>query len=169
MMKYSEIYYMEFALFESPIGTFKLSAENGEIVNIKLPGWAGEIKSDKNAVNPSVKNGMLKVCSFLENYFAGKKQPWKGKQTPKGTDFYTKVWQETTSVPFGTTINYNALGQKAGRQNAARAVGSAMARNPLPILVPCHRVITSDLKLGGYGGGLDMKHWLLKHEGIILG
>ena len=159
---------MEFTLFESPIGTFKLSAENGEIVYIQLPGWDGETATHNNAVKPTNKNGLLEAYKFIENYFNGEKETWRGKQIPTGTEFYTKVWQETTSVPFGSTISYNALGQKAGRMNTARAVGSAMARNPLPILVPCHRVITSDLKLGGFGGGLDMKRWLLKHEGILL-
>ena len=159
---------MDFALFNSPIGTLKLSADNGQIVNIQLPGWDGETKTDKNAVKPTKENGLLEACTFLEDYFAGKKVTWQGRQIPEGTEFYTKVWQATSEVPFGTTISYNALGQKAGRQGAARAVGSAMARNPLPILVPCHRVITSDLKLGGFGGGLDMKRWLLKHEGIVL-
>ncbi len=159
---------MEYALFNSPIGTLKLSAKNGQIISIQLPGWEGENKTDKNAVKPTKENGLLEAYTFLEGYFAGKKLSWQGKQIPAGTEFYKKVWQAAAEVPFGSTISYNALGQKAGRHGAARAVGSAMARNPLPILVPCHRVITSDLKLGGFGGGLDMKRWLLKHEGIVL-
>ncbi|NQU05275.1 MAG: methylated-DNA--[protein]-cysteine S-methyltransferase [Calditrichaeota bacterium] len=76
------------------------------------------------------------------------------------------VWKSLVEVPFGETISYGELAKRAGSPRAARAVGAAMARNPIPILVPCHRVITSSGKLGGFGGGLDMKRWLLRHEGI---
>ncbi len=79
-----------------------------------------------------------------------------------------KVWQCTAEIPFGSTLSYGELAEKAGYPRAARAVGMAMQRNSIPILVPCHRVMGSNGNLTGFGGGLDVKRWLLEHEGVIV-
>lgn len=82
-----------------------------------------------------------------------------------GTPFQLRVWQELRKVPYGTTISYRELARRVGSPKAFRAVGQANAVNPLPIIIPCHRVINADGALGGYSSGLDRKFWLLRHEG----
>jgi methylated-DNA-[protein]-cysteine S-methyltransferase len=84
-----------------------------------------------------------------------------------GTPFQVKVWQELQRIPYGDTISYKELARRAGSPQASRAAGQANGRNPVPIIVPCHRVISADGKLGGYNSGLDKKRWLLKHEGAM--
>lgn len=82
-----------------------------------------------------------------------------------GTPFQRRVWRTLRSIPAGSTISYGALAARIGAPRAVRAVGSANGANPIPLVLPCHRVIASDGSLGGYGGGLPMKEWLLRHEG----
>jgi methylated-DNA-[protein]-cysteine S-methyltransferase len=84
---------------------------------------------------------------------------------PRGTPFQERVWRALLRVPFGATCSYGDLARAAGRPGAARAVGGANHANPIALIVPCHRVIAADGTLGGYGGGLDKKAWLLRHEG----
>ena len=85
-----------------------------------------------------------------------------------GTEFQQQVWQELRSIPFGQTVSYGDLARSIGKPSAVRAVGAANGDNPVSIIVPCHRVIGSDGGLTGYGGGLERKQWLLKHEGGLL-
>ena len=85
----------------------------------------------------------------------------------QGTPFQVKVWQELQRIPYGTTISYKELARRAGSPLACRAAGQANGRNPVPIIVPCHRVIAADGSLGGYSSGLDRKRWLLEHEGAM--
>jgi methylated-DNA-[protein]-cysteine S-methyltransferase len=152
---------------DTPIGKLQLIGDYDRLVKILLP----------NSEYILTNNVQLDICSsndpcfketkdFIERYFRGEPVSWQGNPIPDYGDFYSKVWKELVKVPFGKTISYGELAARAGSPRAARAVGSAMANNPIPILVPCHRVITSDGKLGGFGGGLDMKRWLLRHEGI---
>lgn len=85
-----------------------------------------------------------------------------------GTEFQRRVWRELTTIPFGRTASYQDVARAIGRPQAVRAVGAANGRNPISIIVPCHRVVGSDGRLTGYGGGLWRKEWLLKHEGAVL-
>jgi methylated-DNA-[protein]-cysteine S-methyltransferase len=102
----------------------------------------------------------------LQEYFDGKRQQFALSLAPPGTPFQQRVWQELQHVPFGTTLTYRALALRLGLPGAARAVGHANGRNPLAIVIPCHRVIGSDGQLRGYAGGLALKQRLLQHEGI---
>ncbi|MBT3232330.1 MAG: methylated-DNA--[protein]-cysteine S-methyltransferase [Calditrichaeota bacterium] len=104
------------------------------------------------------------VVHFITDYFQGKTKHWEIKSPLGGTEFRENVWNLLTNVAFGTTVSYSELAAMADRPGAARAVGSAMANNPIPILVPCHRVLHADGGLGGFGGGLDAKEWLLNFE-----
>ena len=100
----------------------------------------------------------------LAEYFAGQRQQFDVPFKRSGTPFQQRVWQELVRIPFGTTITYAQLAQRIGQPTAARAVGHANGRNPISIIVPCHRVIGADGKLTGYAGGIDNKQWLLAWE-----
>lgn len=100
----------------------------------------------------------------LDEYFAGQRQEFDIPLKLSGTSFQNRVWQELARIPFGTTITYAELARRIGQPTAARAVGHANAKNPLSILIPCHRVIATSGQLTGYAGGLLRKQWLLDHE-----
>jgi methylated-DNA-[protein]-cysteine S-methyltransferase len=108
------------------------------------------------------------VAEQLAEYFAGRRREFDLPLAPRGTDFQRAVWSELVRVPYGSTISYGELAGRVGRARASRAVGGANNRNPLPIVVPCHRVIGADGSLTGYGGGLDRKRALLALEGVPL-
>jgi O-6-methylguanine DNA methyltransferase len=107
------------------------------------------------------------VKKELAAYFAGVPTDFAALTLdPRGTPFQLRVWQELRRIPRGETISYRELAARVGTPKASRAVGQANAANPIPLLIPCHRVIASDGSLGGYSSGLDRKRWLLKHEGV---
>jgi methylated-DNA-[protein]-cysteine S-methyltransferase len=103
----------------------------------------------------------------LSEYFAGRRRHFELPLAPQGTDFQRGVWWELASIPFGGTISYAELAQRVGRPTATRAVGAANGRNPIPIVLPCHRVIGADGSLTGFGGGLPTKQFLLQLEGAL--
>jgi methylated-DNA-[protein]-cysteine S-methyltransferase len=102
----------------------------------------------------------------LQEYFLGQRQAFTLSLAPPGTPFQLRVWQELQRIPFGTTLTYRELAQRLGMPQAARAVGHANGRNPLAIVIPCHRLIGSDGQLRGYAGGIALKQRLLQHEGV---
>lgn len=103
----------------------------------------------------------------LEAYFAGQLREFNLPLAPRGTPFQLATWRELWKIPYGETITYAELARRIGRPRAVRAVGAANGRNPLAIVVPCHRVIGSNGRLVGYGGGLDIKRKLLEIEGVL--
>lgn len=107
---------------------------------------------------------MQEAVTQLNDYFLGKRKDFTFKLNPKGTEFQQKVWQELLQIPYGKTMSYMDLSKKLGDVKAIRAVASANGKNPIWIVVPCHRVIGSDGSLTGYAGGLWRKKWLLEHE-----
>ena len=108
------------------------------------------------------------VRDQLKDYFAKKRTKFELKLDLQGTDFQKKVWTELCKIPYGKMASYGQIAQRVGNPKAARAVGSANHRNPLWIIVPCHRVIGAKGKLTGYAGGLEVKAYLLQHEGALL-
>jgi methylated-DNA-[protein]-cysteine S-methyltransferase len=104
----------------------------------------------------------------LREYFQGQRQSFTLPLTPPGTPFQQRVWQELQRIPFGTTLTYRQLAERLGMPQAARAVGHANGRNPLAIVIPCHRLIGSDGQLRGYASGIALKQRLLEHEGVQL-
>lgn len=104
----------------------------------------------------------------LDEYFAGTREQFDLPLRPRGTDFQQRVWTGLLQIPFGATSTYGGLAARLGDRQASRAVGLANGKNPISIIVPCHRVIGADGSLTGYGGGLDRKLWLLRHEGALL-
>jgi methylated-DNA-[protein]-cysteine S-methyltransferase len=105
----------------------------------------------------------------FEEYFRGDRQEFSLSLEPVGTEFQKRVWRQLTTIPYGTTTTYLDIAKAVGNEKAVRAVGAANGQNPISIIVPCHRVIGSDGKLTGYGGGLWRKEWLLNHEGGLHG
>ena len=150
---------METAYFETPIGLAEIKGdENGlasiSVLNEKKPeGIIPEVLEDA-------------VYQFQE-YFEGKRQNFTLKLNPEGTDFQKKVWEKLKTIPFGKTVSYLELSKQLGDVKAIRAVAAANGKNPLWIVVPCHRVIGSNGDLVGYAGGLSRKKWLLEHESPV--
>jgi len=156
-------------ILDTPIGRIGILVRDGMLELIELmPDDYSNDMGEETTPGLIDEQPFRAVKEFLDRYFAGELEVWKLDRLPPGGQFYQKVWRILTTIRFGETISYGALAALAGNPGSARAVGSAMARNPLPILIPCHRVIASNGGLGGYGGGLDMKRWLLRHEGVEL-
>lgn len=147
---------METAFIQSPLGITKIvgNADGITIISIRSEG----------EISTKIPKNLKECVSQLREYFDGQRQDFNFKMNPQGTDFQQKVWQELLNIPFGKTMSYLDLSKKLGDVKAIRAVASANGRNPLWIVVPCHRVIGTDGSLTGYAGGLWRKKWLLEHE-----
>ena len=147
---------METCFINSPLGITKIVGDENGIAEISI--------LSEGEVSKTIPLELQEAVSQLGDYFDGKRQNFNFKLNPKGTDFQQKVWQELLHIPFGKTISYLDLSKKLGDVKAIRAVASANGKNPLWIVVPCHRVIGTDGSLTGYAGGLWRKKWLLEHE-----
>lgn len=147
---------MKTCFINSPLGITKIVGDENGIAEIA-------ILSEGN-LSKTIPLELQEAAAQLSNYFDGKRKHFNFKLNPKGTDFQQKVWQELLQIPFGKTISYLDLSKKLGDVKAIRAVASANGKNPLWIVVPCHRVIGTDGSLTGYAGGLWRKKWLLEHE-----
>jgi methylated-DNA-[protein]-cysteine S-methyltransferase len=151
------------ARFESPIGSLKITAEEKGIVSIGFVEKSGLMRPrpEKAPQGPAV----LKDClAQLDEYFRGRRKSFSVPLSLEGTAYQKKVWAALRRIPFGETATYGEIAAAAGNRRAGRAVGGANHRNPVSIIVPCHRVIGADGRLTGYGGGLWRKEWLLAHE-----
>ena len=147
-----------------------------QTVYIKTPLGTAEIIGDENGVSAitvlntekelstEIPDNLKLAVSELNEYFDSKRTDFTLTLQPQGTDFQKKVWQELRNIPFGKTISYMDLAKKLGDIKVIRAAASANGKNPLWIVIPCHRVIGSDGSLTGYAGGLWRKKWLLEHE-----
>lgn len=143
---------------DSPLGRLRLVANEGELTGVYLPVQTA----------PGAPEGRMRVleraAAQLAEYFAGERREFDVPLGPRGTAFQQRVWGQLGRIPFGETRSYGELAHALGRPSASRAVGAANGRNPISILVPCHRVIAGSGALTGYAGGLDAKRWLLAHE-----
>ena len=147
---------METAFIESPLGITKIGGDENGISEISV--------LSEGAITAEIPAQLQECVSQLREYFYGQRRHFDFKMNPQGTEFQQRVWQELLNIPFGKTISYLDLSKKLGDVKAIRAVASANGRNPLWIVVPCHRVIGTDGSLTGYAGGLWRKKWLLEHE-----
>jgi methylated-DNA-[protein]-cysteine S-methyltransferase len=147
---------MQTAFINSPLGITKIVGDENGIAIISILS-EGELSTN-------IPNELQEAVNQLQEYFSGKRIDFTFKLNPKGTDFQQKVWQELGKIPFGKTITYLDLAKKLGDPKVIRAAASANGKNPLWIVVPCHRVIGADGSLTGYAGGLWRKKWLLEHE-----
>ncbi len=151
---------------KSPIGVLTLLADDQCLVSIL---WPGEVfLGDKNIKFVNAKNNpvLMETEIQLTEYFKGKRKVFDLPIEFNGTDFQNKVWKNLVKIPYGTVNSYLDIAKKIKQPKACRAVGAANGRNPLPIVVPCHRVIGSSGKLTGFAGGLKSKSILLDLEGI---
>ena len=144
----------------SPLGCLQLTAENEAVIGVEFVSTPAPNVGD---------SPVLELCQRqLEAYFAGTLTEFTIPLSVSGTDFQIRVWHELQRIPFGTTLSYGGLAQRIGNPKASRAVGGANNRNPIAIIIPCHRVIGVRGELTGYAGGLDRKEALLEHEKRIV-
>lgn len=159
------IYYTQ---IKTQIGNLGLVRDDDSFLRVYLPNE--EISKQilqKKHPNENIiedKSGFEDVINQLGEYFDGKRKYFKIKTKMKISPFYKKALAEVAKVPYGVTASYSQIAHRLNNPKAARAVGSANARNPLPIIIPCHRIIANNGKLGGYAGGLTMKKYLLEFE-----
>ena len=149
-------------VMSSPVGKLTLVASKNGLVAIDLRNNAKQVVTAKDASAQSI---LLKTKKQLEQYFAGKRTSFDVALDLVGTEFQVKAWRALCRIPFGKTITYGQQASNIKKPKAFRAVGSANGKNPIPIIVPCHRVVASDGSLGGYSLGLKMKKQLLALEG----
>ena len=144
------------AYYNSPIGLIHVIASNSAIARCSFVKQKSEIEHLTPFLN--------RVLEQFDEYFQGRRLEFNLALTTGGTNFQRKVWQALQSIPYGTTITYKELAEMIDQVKAIRAVASANAKNPISLIIPCHRVIGSDGKLHGYGGGLEKKGWLIDFE-----
>ncbi len=150
-MKPSKAYYL------SPIGTVEIVGTADSVLALHFV--AGEPQADSRLP------GALKTCvKQIDEYFKGDRKDFSLPLKVEGTEFQRKVWRQLKRIPYGAVASYGEVARAIGRPTACRAVGSANHRNPIAIIIPCHRVIGADGSLTGYGGGLWRKEWLLNFE-----
>jgi methylated-DNA-[protein]-cysteine S-methyltransferase len=169
------IYYTE---MKCPLGTLVLESDGKALTRVRLPGepkpaaTAGKGKGTGKGTGDADRvrdpKPFAVAIAQLQEYFAGDRRKFDLPLAPHGTPFQLKVWRELRKIPYGRTISYAVLAHRAGNDRACRAVGAANGRNPLPIIVPCHRVIGANGSLTGFGGGIEAKRRLLKLEGAAV-
>ena len=150
---------------QSPIGRLLLTSDGRHLTGLYMDvGRSMPISRDW--VEDGAAGPLAAAIEQLQEYFAGTRRRFDLPLQLQGTEFQQRVWRELTEIPYGETWSYGQLAKRIGMPGASRAVGLANGRNPLSILVPCHRVIGANGSLTGYGGGLERKQWLLAHEGL---
>lgn len=144
------------ANIQTPLGIVSITADENGITEISI--------SEEGEVSTEIPSVLQEAITQLKEYFDGKRTNFNLKLNPKGTEFQQKVWKALLDIPYGKTCSYMDLSKKLRDIKAIRAVASANGKNPLWIVIPCHRVIGTDGSLTGYAGGLALKKWLLEHE-----
>lgn len=155
---------MWFDELKTPIGTLQVACDDSGLryvlfENKKYDAPNREDWKPDKSITKEARQQLLQ-------YFAGERETFDLQLNPSGTEFQMQTWNMLAKIPFGETWSYSQLANKMGSPKAVRAVGAANGRNPIPIILPCHRVIGSNGTLTGFGGGLPTKQWLLEHEGI---
>jgi methylated-DNA-[protein]-cysteine S-methyltransferase len=147
---------METCYIKTPLGNARIAGDENGVSEIS--------PLDEGTISEVIPAILKEAITQLQEYFQGKRTDFTFKLNPKGTDFQQKVWQELRRIPYGKSVSYLDLSKKLGDVKAIRAAASANGKNPIWIVVPCHRVIGTDGSLTGYAGGLWRKKWLLEHE-----
>jgi methylated-DNA-[protein]-cysteine S-methyltransferase len=150
--------------YTSPIGTILLEAEDGLLTVVS---FRDDVSNTETSISASP---ILSTTSKqLDEYFAGTRKQFDLPLQPAGTAFQQKVWNQLVKIPYAETVTYLHMAKRLGNVKAIRAAASANGKNPIGIIIPCHRVVGADGKLTGYAGGLHRKQWLLEHEAKIAG
>jgi methylated-DNA-[protein]-cysteine S-methyltransferase len=147
----------------TPIGELTLTGPDIVLTGIYFPG-----RRDGRDGRDGRSEILDEACRQLTEYFAGKRSTFDVPLAASGTEFEHRVWALLRGIPYGSTTSYGELAKRLGDPSQARAVGAANGKNPIPIIVPCHRVIGANGDLTGFGGGIERKRWLLQHEGALL-
>ena len=159
-------------MIDTPVGELLLTATAEGLTGVHFqkasgghrpePGW-----QRARALSGAASSAIAAARAELDAYFAGKLTKFTLPLAATGTPFQQRVWTALRDIAFGETISYLELARRLGDPKAVRAVGGANGRNPIPVIVPCHRVIGADGSLTGFGGGIERKRWLLRHEGAL--
>lgn len=144
--------------FDSPVGALYLQADDSHLTRVSFT------PSDEDYPQHTRQPVLTRAKQELTAYFEQGQRDFTVPLKPSGTDFQNRVWRALLTIPFGQTQSYGQIAQKINRPKAARAVGMANNKNPIVIIIPCHRVIGASGQMVGYGGGLSLKEWLLNHE-----
>jgi len=161
-----------FTRFPSPLGELVLTASETALTGVYFPTSPfvpprHEVERGPGGEAPRGEV-LARARQQLSEYFARTRTTFELPLDPTGTPFELRVWEELRAIPFGATRSYGEIARRLGDVRLTRAVGAANGKNPIPILVPCHRVVGAKGELTGFGGGLDRKRWLLEHEGALL-
>jgi methylated-DNA-[protein]-cysteine S-methyltransferase len=157
-------------VLDTPIGPLTLVATDAGLHEIHFPGGRGTAgerppEADRTASpDRPVHPVLAATVEQLEEYFAGRRQDFDLPLAPTGTPFQLTAWRALCEIPYAATVSYGEQARRLGDPNKTRAVGAANGQNPIPIVIPCHRVVGAGGKLVGFGGGLETKAWLLDHE-----
>jgi methylated-DNA-[protein]-cysteine S-methyltransferase len=154
-----ELFWIEMSV---PVGKFIIFADDKAVTRIELSA------KHRPAGKPRPNDILRRAEKQLAEYFSGKREMFDLPLAPTGTEFQMRVWNALAKIPFGQTRTYGQIAKALKKPLAARAVGAACGQNPLSIVIPCHRVVGATGSLTGFGGGLSMKEWLLKHEGALM-
>jgi methylated-DNA-[protein]-cysteine S-methyltransferase len=168
MARRTEVQGLTYALLPTPVGALTLAASATGLRYILWPNDEPTRVPGGAEVGDASAHPILAVAARqLEEYFAGERTEFDVPLEPQGTEFQLACWQALRTIPYGQTVSYGEQARRLGDVNKSRAVGAANGRNPLSIIVPCHRVVGSDGSLTGFGGGIEAKAWLLAHESGI--
>ncbi|WP_220748533.1 methylated-DNA--[protein]-cysteine S-methyltransferase [Jannaschia sp. AI_61] len=152
---------------DGPYGPLLIAGTEAGLTHIRLPTEGTAQAPDADWIKDP--HRLQAACAQLTGYLRGERRTFDLRLAPDGSAFQRRVWQALTQIPFGTTTSYGAIARAIGAPKATRAVGMANGQNPLPIVIPCHRVIAADGGIGGFSGGLATKRALLRIEGHALG
>jgi methylated-DNA-[protein]-cysteine S-methyltransferase len=155
--------------FVTPLGSLFATAAGSSLTGIHFEGGRHAPAIAREWTEDPDSSPLRECAQQLRDYFEGKRQRFDLPLMPQGTPFQKRVWEEIARIPYGSTLTYAELAARAGAPGAARAAGAATGRNPLSIVVPCHRVVGTDGTLTGYAGGLERKTMLLEIEGALQG
>jgi O-6-methylguanine DNA methyltransferase len=160
---------------DTPIGVLWMACSERGVCKVIFPCEGGRAALDHwlslylpNSELIAASALLEQTCAELGEYFTDTRHDFTLPLDFQGSSFYQRVWLALTQIPYGRTVSYGDLAYTVGAPKAARAVGAACGANPVPIIAPCHRVLGSDGSLHGFGGGLPLKAWLLRHEGVLL-
>lgn len=162
MIKNFHIFY-----YPSPLGLLKIKFNKDGIISINYVNGENITNGNFNGtdfIKPEIRSLYNLIYDQLNEYFTGQRKKFNLPLLLRGTDFQIQVWQNLIDIPYGQTKSYSEIATLIGNSEAARAVGNANNKNPLAIIIPCHRVVGSNNQLTGYAGGLWRKKWLLRHE-----
>lgn len=157
----------EKVIFQSPIGKLLIVTRDRDLIEVKFPESLTDTESKLSSAPKS--ETTKQVIRQLQEYFSGDRKEFQLRLRPEGTEFQKEVWEQLKLIQFGDVCCYGDVAKKIGKPKASRAVGAANGKNPIPIIIPCHRVVGKDGKLTGFGGGLTAKVQLLEHENSFKG